>query len=48
MLPEAPARFSTTTGWASDTASLSAISRAKMSVDPPGAKGTTTRSGRDG
>src|SRR5687768_13531888 len=45
MLPAAPARFSTTTGWPSGACSRSAIRRAKMSVEPPGAKGTTRRTG---
>src|SRR5688572_16116853 len=45
MLPAAPARFSTTTGWPSGACSRSAIRRAKMSVEPPGANGTTRRTG---
>src|SRR5262245_56656727 len=47
-LPAAPARFSTTTGWPSDWRSLSAATRARMSVEPPGAQGTTTRIGFSG
>src|SRR5256886_9092800 len=45
MLPAAPARFSTITGWPSGAARRSATSRAKMSVEPAGANGTTMRSG---
>src|SRR4051812_12575305 len=45
MLPPAPARFSTTTGWANAAARRSATRRAKMSVEPPGANGTTRRTG---
>ena len=41
MLPPAPGRFSTTTCWPSALVSWSAITRAKMSVDWPGGKGTT-------
>ncbi len=45
MLPPAPERFSTTTGCLSATASRSARSRPITSVDPPGAKGTTSVTG---
>src|SRR4051812_10797313 len=48
MLPPAPARFSITTAWPSAVESRSPTRRAKMSVDPPGAKGTTRRMGLDG
>src|SRR5918992_5902722 len=48
MLPAAPARFSTTTGWPSGAWARSASKRAKMSVEPPGAKGTIRRRGFDG
>src|SRR5688572_18954835 len=48
MLPAAPERFSTTTGWPSGPCARSAIRRAKMSVEPPGANGTIRRSGFDG
>ena len=40
--------MATTTDCPSGAASLSARMRATMSVDPPGAKGTTMRSGLDG
>src|SRR6478672_12266104 len=40
--PPPPALFSTTTGWPSALASGSAMTRATMSVVPPGAKGTTS------
>ncbi len=48
MLPEAPVRFSTTTGWAQRSPSFCATRRAMMSVPPPGAKPTTMRTGRAG
>jgi hypothetical protein len=35
MMPEAPARFSTTPGWPSGARSRSAMSRAVMSDAPP-------------
>ena len=38
--PPPPALFSTTTGWPSTLLNGSAITRAMMSVVPPGAKGT--------
>ena len=48
MVPEAPPRFSTTTGWPSIGAILSANSRATASTPPPGGKLTTRRMGREG
>src|SRR5882762_2932475 len=48
MLPEAPGRFSTTTGWPRRAPSRSVTARALVSVTPPAAKGTTNRTGRDG
>ena len=48
ITPEAPALFSTITGWPICAASLSAISRAITSVTPPGAHGTMKRIGRFG
>src|SRR5688572_21467258 len=48
MLPDAPERLSTTTDWPSTPRSPSARIRAVMSVLPPGAKGTSSRMGRDG
>ena len=45
MLPEAPSLFSTTTGWPQRSVSFCAISRAMMSVPPPGAKPTTILTG---
>ena len=42
MLPPAPGRFSTTTGWPRARESGSASARATMSGWPPGAKGTTS------
>src|SRR5262245_7183182 len=39
--PAAPGRFSTTTGRPSATCSASAMGRAKLSLLPPGVKGTT-------
>jgi hypothetical protein len=47
-LPEAPERFSTTTGWPRDRCKGSATARARMSVEPPGAHGTTMVTGRVG
>src|SRR4029453_15103041 len=41
IVPPAPGRFSTTTCWPSALVSWSAMTRAKMSVDWPGGKGTT-------
>src|SRR5688500_1061072 len=48
MLPDAPARLSTITDWPSDLVSCSASERARMSVEPPGAQGTTRVIGRSG
>src|SRR5215831_1606282 len=48
MLPLAPGRFSTTTDWPRRAPSRSATTRALVSVTPPGANGTTRRSGRAG
>src|SRR2546429_427720 len=48
MLPEAPARLSTTTGWPQRSPSFCATRRAMMSVPPPGAKPTTRRTGLAG
>ena len=46
--PLPPGRFSMTSGWPSRSPSRWAISRASMSVAPPGGKGTITRTGRLG
>src|SRR6185436_9932966 len=48
MFPEAPALFSTTTGCPIERESLSATVRARMSVEPPGAHGTTSLTGLSG
>src|SRR5262245_59424101 len=48
MVPEAPPRFSTTTGWPSIGLILSANSRATASTPPPGGKLTTRRMLREG
>jgi hypothetical protein len=48
MLPEAPARFSTMTGWPSALDSGSARVRADMSGVEPAGKPTRMRTGRDG
>src|SRR5262245_50628810 len=48
MLPLAPGRFSTMTCWPSRAASGSAMTRALLSARPPGANGTTMRTGRAG
>src|SRR5215471_15386778 len=45
MIPDAPARFSTTTGWPSALESLSATGRADTSLAPPGGNGTIQRTG---
>ncbi len=42
MVPPAPGRFSSTTGWPSCVLSFSETVRAMMSVELPGVKGTTT------
>jgi hypothetical protein len=47
-LPPAPPRFSITTGWPSASASGGWITRATMSLAPPGANGTTSVTGRSG
>ena len=44
-VPPPPGRFSTITVWPNATCSLAAISRARMSVVPPGVKGTIRWSG---
>src|SRR5256885_11504125 len=48
MEPPAPGLLSTMTGWPSRSPSLSASSRAGMSVEPPAAPGTTRVMGRVG
>jgi hypothetical protein len=48
MLPEAPARFSTTIGCPSSSASLGCMMRPTKSEAPPGAKGMIMRTGREG
>ena len=48
MVLPAPARFSTITRPPSRAESCSASSRASVSVGPPGAKGSTMRTGRAG
>ena len=48
MEPLAPPRFSTTKGWPKRDCRRSAKGRAMTSFDPPGGKGTTTRTGRVG
>ena len=48
MLPPAPTRLSTTTGWPSAFSSGSASARAVRSGDEPAGKPTTMRSGRVG
>src|SRR6266478_2557067 len=48
MLVPAPGLFSITTCWPQVLDSRSAVMRATVSVDPPGAYGTTTRTGRLG
>src|SRR5260370_11739434 len=40
MVPPAPPRLSTTTGWPSRSPTCAATGRAKMSFDPPGGNGT--------
>jgi hypothetical protein len=44
----AQCRASTSMGWPSSGESLSAMKRAGISTGPPGAKGTTKRTGRVG
>src|SRR5580765_8518284 len=48
MVPPAPPRFSTSTGWPIDSCMRWATMRAAMSVVPPAGNGTTMRSGLDG
>ncbi len=48
MVPPAPGRFSTITGWPRLAASLSVTLRPMTSVTLPGVKGTITRSVRLG
>src|SRR5690349_7803280 len=48
MIPPAPLRFSTTTGWPSRLDSPSARSRARMSVEPPAWYCTMMRTGLEG
>jgi len=48
MLPPAPGRFSTTTGWPSFSLILGAMERAIRSALPPGGKLTMKRIGFDG
>jgi hypothetical protein len=48
MLVPPPGRFSMTNGWPSRSDSHCPIRRATMSVAPPGASGTITRTGRVG
>src|SRR5262245_22417629 len=48
MLVPAPGLFSITTCWPQIRDSRSAVMRATVSVDPPGAYGTTMRTGRAG
>src|ERR1700687_2878826 len=48
MIPLAPARFSTTTGWPISTESRAATARDMTSVTPPGGKGTIILSGLAG
>ena len=47
-LPFEPGLFSTTTGWPSASPSAGAMTRATVSVAPPGGLGTSRRIGRDG
>ncbi len=46
--PEAPLRFSITTGLAEASPSFGWTMRAMVSVEPPGGKGTISRTGRSG
>src|SRR3954454_12256122 len=48
MLPPAPALFSTTNCWPNSSDIFAATTRARMSVVPPAANGTTNRTGRAG
>src|SRR3954454_10061234 len=48
MLPDAPGLLSTRNGWPKDLPRCSASRRARMSVEPPGAQGTTRVTGCSG
>src|SRR5262245_62044081 len=48
IVPPAPGRFSTTTGWPSAACSLSATGRAMVPVAEPGVNGTMMRIGLEG
>ena len=48
MAPPAPGRFSTTKGWPVRACNRSASGRATTSFEPPGGKGTTSRTARCG
>src|SRR5215831_3391713 len=48
MLPLPPTRFSTTTGWPSDSESFGARMRPTRSGPPPGGKGTSRWMAREG
>jgi len=48
LMLEAPGRFSTVTGWPSASCTLRAVSRAVMSMAPPGGAGTMMRMGLAG
>src|SRR5688572_26784183 len=48
MVPVAPPRLSTTTGWPIDSGMYCDRMRARMSVAPPGGNPTTSRIGRSG
>src|SRR5262245_51048256 len=48
MLPAAPGRLSTTTGWPHFAASFSPKMRGMMSAVPPAGNGTMMRTGREG
>jgi hypothetical protein len=48
MVPPAPPRFSTSTGWPSDSDNFPPTRRAMKSAAPPGGTVTTRRIGRFG
>src|SRR5579872_2438925 len=48
ILPPAPPLFSTTTDWPQTSCKRLLMRRAVISVEPPGANGTTTRTGLTG
>ena len=48
MVPEAPVRYSSTSGWPRMADTFVSIVRTMMSAGPPGADGTITRMGRFG